>query len=152
MKNEFMKSAEKENKCDANCDPIRGATGAHPPGLMKNEVAEKMDPAVEDAYWKANFSKQGYVRPHSHFVNYQAAYRAGYEGFTRYPGKSYEEMEPELQRSYENSKANALLGWDKARHAIRAAWHRLDNALPRPVAREELPARTRRGRLESLLD
>lgn len=164
MKRERKKSSSQENILDATRNPMTESNVADPigtgveevvrsiGGLPGKAVAEKMDPAVEDAYWKTNFSRQGYVKLHSHYANYQAAYRAGYEGRERYPGKSYEEMEAELQRGYENSKANALLGWDKARHAIRAAWHRLDNALPSRVDRDELPVRTRRGRLESILD
>lgn len=35
--------------------------GAVAGGLAGKGVAEKMDPTVEEAYWRANYSKQSYV-------------------------------------------------------------------------------------------
>lgn len=101
--------------------------GAVAGGLAGKGVAEKMDPTVEDAYWKANFSRQKYVKPNSQYVNYQSAYRTGYLGRNQYPGKKFEEVEASLRSDYESSDANALLGWDKARHATRDAWNCGDN-------------------------
>ena len=102
--------------------------GAVAGGLAGKGVAEKIDPTVEDNYWKTNFSKQKYVDRNADYSIYQPAYRAGYEGRTRYAGKTYEESEANLQRDYEKSKAGASLGWDKAKHAARDAWHRVDKA------------------------
>ncbi len=60
---------------------------------------------------------------------YRPAYRAGYEGYTRYPGRKYEDVESDLQHDYEKSKGNATLSWDKAKHATRDAWHRVESTL-----------------------
>ena len=65
-------------------------------------------------------------RPHY----YQPAYRTGYEGYTRYPGKKYEAVESDLQRDYEKSKGSSTLAWDKARLATRDAWDRVEKARP----------------------
>jgi outer membrane lipoprotein SlyB len=37
--------------------------GAVAGGLAGKGVAEKIDPTVEDAYWKTNYSKRSYVAP-----------------------------------------------------------------------------------------
>ena len=104
--------------------------GAVAGGLAGKGVAEKIDPTVEDGYWKDNYSKRPYAEKSVSYDAYQPAYRTGYEGYTRYPGKKYEEVESDLQRDYEKSKGNSSLSWDKAKLATRDAWRRVEGALP----------------------
>ena len=104
--------------------------GAVAGGLAGKGVAEKMDPTAEDAYWKANFSKQKYVDRYADYASYQPAYRLGYEGRGRYPGKRYEEVETNLERDYEKTRGTVGLTWDKAKSATRDAWNRVEKALP----------------------
>jgi uncharacterized protein YcfJ len=104
--------------------------GAVAGGLAGKGVAEEMDPTVEDAYWKTNYSKQKYVEANAPYANYQSAYRTGYEGRSQYPGKKYEEVEADLRRTYEKGKGNGSVAWDKARNATRDAWNRVERALP----------------------
>ena len=104
--------------------------GAVVGGLAGKGVAEKIDPTVEDGYWKDNYSKRSYADKNVSFDTYQPAYRTGYEGYTRYPGKKYEQVEADLQRDYEKSNGTSNLSWDKAKHATRDAWHRVEKALP----------------------
>lgn len=104
--------------------------GAIAGGAAGKGVAEKIDPTVEDAYWKTNYSKQSYVAKNSKYDIYQPAYRVGYEGRGRYPGKKFDEVEASLRRDYENSNHDKGLGWDQAKGATRDAWNRVD----RPVA------------------
>jgi phage tail tape-measure protein len=95
--------------------------GAVAGGLAGKGVAEKVDPTVEDAYWRTNFSKQEYVEADASYENYQSAYRTGYEGRSQYPGKQYEEVEANLRRNYEQGKGSGSVAWDKARNATRDA-------------------------------
>lgn len=104
--------------------------GAVAGGLAGKGVAEKLDPTIEDAYWKANYSNKSYVDRGAPYTTYQPAYRAGYEGRNQYPGKKFEEVEANLQRNYEMSKGNSTLTWDKARNATRDAWNRVEKAPP----------------------
>jgi uncharacterized protein YcfJ len=105
------------------------ATGAVVGGLAGKGVAEKLDPTVEDTYWKTNYAKQKYVEGNVPFATYQLAYRTGYEGHNRYSGKKYQEVEADLQRDYERSAGHATLAWDKAKHATRDAWNRGEKAV-----------------------
>jgi hypothetical protein len=133
MSTETTKPADGQNGTDANRDPITGTpvgTGVLVAGPEARERAGEMDPTVEDAYWKTNYSKQTYVDRNSPYTHYQPAYRTGYEGRSQYPGKKFEEVETSLQRDYEKSKGNSTLTWDKARNAIRDAWNRVEMALP----------------------
>ena len=104
--------------------------GAVAGGLAGKGVAEIVDPTVQDAYWKNNYSKRSYADKSLSYDAYRPAYRTGYVGYTRYPGKRYEEVELDLQRDYEKSKGNSNLTWDKARHATRDAWLQVEEDLP----------------------
>jgi hypothetical protein len=101
--------------------------GAVVGGLAGKGVAEKIDPTVEDGYWKENYSKRKYADKNIPFERYQPAYRTGYEGVTRYPGKKYADVEADLQRDYEKSRGQNGLEWDKAKYATRDAWDRVED-------------------------
>lgn len=103
--------------------------GAVAGGLAGKGVAEKMDPTVEDDYWKTNYSNQEYVEDDASYTDYQLAYRIGYEGRSQYPGKNFEEAEADLRRNYERCKDDESVDWDKARNATRDAWNRVDTAV-----------------------
>lgn len=98
--------------------------GAVAGGLAGKGVAEMMDPTVEDAYWESNYSKQKYVDRNAPYSVYQPAYRTGYEGRGRYPGKEFGEVENNLKKDYEKSRGDSTLSWDKAKPATRDAWNR----------------------------
>jgi hypothetical protein len=72
------------------------------------------------------------------YEDYQPAYRTGYEGYTRYggSGKSYHEIEETLQRDYETNRGKSNLTWDKAKHATRDAWDRVERAVPGDIDKD----------------
>ena len=103
------------------------AAGAIVGGLAGKGVAEQIDPNVEDAYWRKAYISRSYVDKDSPFDLYQSAYRIGYEGYGRYAGKKYEEVETDLHLDYEKSRRTSGLEWNKAKHATRDAWQRLED-------------------------
>jgi len=103
------------------------AAGAIVGGLAGKGVAEKIDPTVEDAYWRTTYTSRSYVDKGSPYDLYQPAYRTGYEGYGRYTGKRYEEVETDLHRDYDKTRRSAGLEWNKAKHATRDAWLRLED-------------------------
>ena len=104
--------------------------GAVVGGLTGKAVAESIDPTVEDAYWRENYSTRPYADRTTTYEEYQPAYRTGYEGYTKYRGKRFEDAESDLKSDYERAQGRAGLAWDKAKHATRDAWHRIEEALP----------------------
>jgi uncharacterized protein YcfJ len=106
------------------------AVGAVVGGLAGKGVAEKIDPTIEDAYWRENHRTRKYIDKDASYESYQPAYRTGYEGYGRYPGRKYDEVESDLQRDYEKSRGKTGVEWEKAKHATRDAWHRVERALP----------------------
>ncbi len=111
---------------------VGAVIGAVAGGLAGKGVAELVDPTAENAYWEKNHRTQPYYEEGSDFADYDPAYRAGYEGYATHgsTGRKFDDVEPELARKYEATKGNAKIGWDKAKHATRAAWDRVERAIP----------------------
>ncbi len=107
---------------------VGAAVGAVAGGLIGKGIAEKIDPTVEDTYWRENHHKESYAkdRPYEH---YAPAYRAGYEGYMRHGGASrrFEDAEPHMRAEYDRFQTQAgLINWEDARLAAHAAWRRVD--------------------------
>jgi hypothetical protein len=109
---------------------VGAAVGAVAGGLAGKGIAEKIDPTVEDAYWRENYSTRPYVEKDTTYDVYQPAYRYGWESRGRYPDKKYEDVEPELQRDWGNYRGTSNLTWDRAKFATKDAWHRIEEKLP----------------------
>jgi len=106
--------------------PVGAAAGAVVGGIAAaygaHGVAEAINPTTEEKYWRKHHGKQPYAKKNVSYEDYAAAYRTGYEGFHKYPGKAYEEIEDDLALDYERHKAGEALPWDHARHTVHAAW------------------------------
>ncbi len=89
-----------------------------------------LDRNAERSYWRDQLESEPYYDDAFDFDDYQHAYRAGYEGFDRHAGKSFDQVEHEVKSDWERTKGESRLTWEKARHATRAAWHRLERAMP----------------------
>lgn len=99
-------------------------------GLAGKEVAERIDPTREDAYWRDEYPNREYHQADVGYETYAPAYRHGWESKTRYTDRSWAEAEPEIRRDWEGSPRQSDLSWEKARLASRDAWDRLERALP----------------------
>ena len=66
---------------------VGAAVGAVAGGLAGKAVAERIDPTVEDAYWRANYLNRPYVETGIYYPEYEPAYRYGWEAVGRYPGR-----------------------------------------------------------------
>lgn len=53
-----------------------------------------------------------------------------WESYALHPGRTFEELESELQTGWEKTEHATALAWDKAKHAVRDAWHRIERAIP----------------------
>jgi hypothetical protein len=94
-------------------------------GLAGKAVAERIDPTLEDAYWRDNYADRPYVAGGASFDDYGPAYRYGVDAWNRDDlGRSYDELEPELAAGWSGARDRSRLEWDDARHATRDAWTR----------------------------
>jgi hypothetical protein len=109
---------------------VGGAAGAVAGGLGGHEVAEKINPTVEDQYWRENFQSRPYVRDNATYDDFRPAYRYGWESATRFRDRKFDDVETDLARDWETRRGDSRLDWDDARDAARDAWHRVERALP----------------------
>ena len=102
---------------------IVGAVGG---GLAGKGIAESINPTEEADYWQTNYRNTSYFQNDYEYSDYEPAYKTGYEGFRQHAatGRRFDEMEPDLQRHYEQSKGGSRLEWEKAKAATRDAWER----------------------------
>jgi hypothetical protein len=113
--------------------PVGAAIGAAVGAVAGAVMARKADPVIEDSYWRENHATRPYARKDVDFDHYQPAYRAGVESFNRNPGRSFDEIEPELSRDWNKARGSSSLEWEHARPAARDAWDRVSNAVERAV-------------------
>jgi hypothetical protein len=102
------------------------AVGAVVGGLAGKGVAEMIDPTAEEAYWSQNYTREPYYERGYTYADYHPGYRTGWEARARYAGRNYEDIEHELESHYNRNRGDSRLGWEKNRHAARAAWERFD--------------------------
>jgi len=102
------------------------AIGAVVGGLAGKGVAEAIDPTVEEAYWRDNYTKRPYVEQGTTYDEYYPAYRYGWESRTKHTDRKFEDVEHDLGRDWDRVKGKSRLTWEKAKHATRDAFHRHD--------------------------
>jgi hypothetical protein len=115
--------------------PVGAAVGAAVGAVVGAVAGRTMrhDPVVEDAYWRDNYSSRPYVTQGTSYDEYAPAYRYGAESYSKYPDRSFDDVEPELSRDWGTARGTSSLDWERAKHASRDAWHRVSNAVERAV-------------------
>lgn len=112
---------------------LGAAAGAIAGGLAGKGVAEIIDPTIEEAYWRTNYSSRPYVTSNATFDDYGPAYRYGVSSYARFPGRTFGQAEADLRRDWERDKGSSRLTWNDARHAARDSWERVSDSVERAV-------------------
>lgn len=92
-----------------------------------------IDTNAEETYWRQNYATRPYVTAGTPYTEYKNAYRHGVDAHTRYPGRSWDQVESELGRDWDRFKGTSSFTWEKARHAARDAWQRVKDAMERAM-------------------
>ena len=90
-----------------------------------------LDPTVETAYWRETYTSRPYYKQGDSFDDYEPAYRYGWEGYSTSDGRSFEEMETDLEDDWDRAKGKSRLTWERAKEATRDAWQRMSDAVER---------------------
>lgn len=110
---------------------IGAAVGAVAGAVAGKSIAERIDPAAEDDYWRSNYSSRPYVTSGASYDEYRPAYRMGYERYPEYHGRQFDDVEPEFERDWDTNRGSSRLTWHEARHATRDAFHRVGDNVER---------------------
>ncbi len=106
---------------------VGAAVGAVVGGLAGKGAAEAVDPTREDAYWRDNYLSRPYVEQGLAYDEYAPAYAYGVDAYTRYPGKSFDDVEGDLSSGWDSARRQSHLSWERAKGATRDAWARLSS-------------------------
>ncbi|KQP35618.1 PA2169 family four-helix-bundle protein [Pseudorhodoferax sp. Leaf274] len=98
--------------------------GALVGGLAGKATAERINPTLEEAYWRESYTREPYYEAGRSYDDYGPAYAYGWGATATYPG-AFEDAEPELARDWERQRGGSSLDWQQARPATRAAWDRV---------------------------
>ena len=108
-------------------------------GIEKAAQNATVDPATHDSYWQENHAKQSYATGGGGYDQYRHAYRTGYEGANTHGAeKTFAQAEDTLKGAYDKVKDGASVGWDKAKHATRAAYERAADEIRIVLHKENL--------------
>ena len=115
----------------ANRDPLAGQANASTPDPAGPHArGDVVNPALEDAHWRAAWAEEPYARTDFLYEDYEPAYRLGYLGAAKRDGRSFEDAEPQLREQYDRVRGRSPLDWHAARVPAKAAWDRVC-AMPR---------------------
>lgn len=115
----------------AAAGPVGAAIGAVVGGVAgafagKN-VAEAIDPTVEDAFWRDEYPNREYYQPGVDYEIIQPAYQYGWESRTLHANRSWDEAKEDVRRQWETEQSEKMPGtWEDAQGPIRDAWDRVD--------------------------
>ncbi|MGH9458209.1 MAG: hypothetical protein ACRD2J_11290 [Thermoanaerobaculia bacterium] len=106
---------------------VGGAIGAVAGGYAGKGIAEAVNPTEEEAHWRSEYPHRPYARPEVPYDRYQPAYRFGWEKavLPTFTGRSFEDIEPELEHHWHTTRGEGGLAWNEARPAVRDAWDRV---------------------------
>ena len=110
---------------------IGAAVGAVAGGLAGKGIAEKIDPTIEEAYWRETYTTRPYVAKGATFDDYGPAYRYGLDSYVKYNGRKFDDIEPELSREWQRAKGRSSLTWERAKDATRDSWQRVSDTIER---------------------
>jgi hypothetical protein len=92
---------------------------------------EPIDWNAEDSYWRTNYSNRPYAKTGQYpYDYYQPGYRYGFESAQRYQGRSWDEVESELEQGWTRYENRSPTAWEQIKGAVRDAWDRVMGRTP----------------------
>lgn len=109
-----------------------GALGAKGGGA----VAEAVNPTEYTQHFQNTYQSAPYYVGGSEWRDYEPAYKYSYDSYGQYQGKKFEDIESELERNWDTTRADSRLAWNEARGAVRDGWHHIERAMPGDLDRD----------------
>ncbi|MGE0753974.1 MAG: hypothetical protein AB7L92_02305 [Alphaproteobacteria bacterium] len=104
---------------------VGGIIGAITGALAGEGIGDTFisDDDTDERYYRSEHANRPYAanRP---YENYRSAYMYGSYAGNRHYGKRYEDVEPQLQKEWNDYRGQKDLGWDEASPAVRESFHR----------------------------
>lgn len=114
--------------------PIGTVVGAVVGGVVGAKagggIAEAVNPTEYNSHFESTYRNAPYYSAGREWSDYQPAYKYGYDTHAQYRGQRFDDVEPQLERDWNSTKANSRLGWAEAKGAVRDGWHHIERAMP----------------------
>lgn len=90
-----------------------------------------------DKHFQDNFRSAPYYQAERTWDDYGPAYEYGYASKTgTHRDRNFNDSENDLERGWEQTKANSRLAWSEAKEAVRDGWHAIERGLPGDADRD----------------
>ena len=103
---------------------VAGVAAGVASALVGKPEPREVDAGIEESYWRKHFAAEPYYDPTYAFEDYLPAWRTGWEGIGKYPGRGFEDAERDLQQDFHWNRGQSRLLWEQARDAVRAGFER----------------------------
>ena len=114
--------------------PIGTVVGAIAGGVLGAKAGDAIAEAVNPTEYSSNFENSYRAAPYysagREWNDYEPAYKYGYDTYGQYRGQKFEDVESDLERNWDSTRANSRLAWTEARGAVKDGWHYIERALP----------------------
>lgn len=114
--------------------PVGSAVGAVVGGVMGakagDSIAEAVNPTEYTTHFQREYKKLPTYTAGREWTDYEPAYKYGYDTYGEYRGKTFDTVEGDLQRKWDETRYASRLPWDEAKHAVREGWHYIERAMP----------------------
>ena len=120
--------------------PVGMAAGAVVGGIVGaaagDSIAEAVNPTAYNDHWKGSYKDASYYNASRDWNDYEPAYKYGYDTYSQYRGQRFDDVESDLERGWDTTKANSRLAWSEARGAVKDGWHHIERAMPGDADRD----------------
>ena len=120
--------------------PVGTVVGAVAGGVVGakagDSIAEAVNPTDYNDHFRNTYNSASYYKADRDWNDYEPAYTYGYDTYGQYRGRRFEDVEPDLERGWDKTKANSRLAWADARGAVRDGWHYVERAMPGDADRD----------------
>ena len=117
---------------------VGAAIGAAAGGMAGAVVADLVDPKMEEAFWRKNWSDRKYIEGgYTYDQDWSPAYRYGVETYNRHPDRHFDELEGDLSSGWSGYRGESRLEWHHARPASLEAWERARSIAAGNLPRED---------------
>lgn len=115
---------------------VGAAVGAVVGAKAGGAVAETVNPTTYSDHFRQRYATAPYYREGREWSDYAPAYQYGYDNYGAHAGRKFDEVEPDLARNWDTTKAGSRLAWGDAREAVRDGWHYIERAVPGDADRD----------------
>lgn len=114
--------------------PVGTVVGAIAGGVLGakagDSIAEAVNPTEYISSFENQYTKAPYYSQGREWNDYKPAYKYGYDTYGEYRGQKFDDVESELERKWDATRAESRLEWNEARGAVKDGWHYIENKLP----------------------